>query len=203
MALNQIFKNFKRINSDHKVLNWKYLVYLFSIILILGIFIIISNLINQKNKFESQNLNSLVESKEFSNLTGYFISKINSPYKEIEYVIQNNDSIEKILRKININVNDIKIISNNLKQKKLTNIYAGRKLSLVLKKLNDGSNTVVNLVYPINNTLSIEIRKSQNDFIIKENILKLYKKEVVIKNEIKSSLYNAAIKSGIEPNIIV
>jgi len=203
MALNQIFKNFKRINSDHKVLNWKYLVYLFSIILILGIFIIISNLINQKNKVESQNLNSLVESKEFSNLTGYFISKINSPYKEIEYVIQNNDSVEKILRKININVNDIKIISNNLKQKKLTNIYAGRKLSLVLKKLNDGSNTVVNLVYPINNTLSIEIRKSQNDFIIKENILKLYKKEVVIKNEIKSSLYNAAIKSGIEPNIIV
>ena len=203
MALNQIFKNFKKINGDHKILNWKYLVYLLSIILILGIFIIISNLINQKNKFESQNLNSLVESKEFSNLTGYFISKINSPYKEIEYVIQNNDSIEKILRKININVNDIKIISNNLKKKKLTNIYAGKKLALVLKKLNDGSNTVVNLVYPINNTLSIEIRKSQNDFIIKENILKLYKKEVVIKNEIKSSLYNAAIKSGIEPNIIV
>ena len=75
----------------------------------------------------------MVESKEFSNLTGYFISKINSPYKEIEYVIQNNDSIEKILRKININVNDIKIISNNLKQKKLTNIYSGRTLSLVLK----------------------------------------------------------------------
>ena len=118
MALNQIFKNFKKINGDHKILNWKYLVYLLSIILILGIFIIISNLINQKNKFESQNLNSLVESKEFSNLTGYFISKINSPYKEIEYVIQNNDSIEKILRKININVNDIKIISNNLKKKK-------------------------------------------------------------------------------------
>ena len=202
MALNQIFKNFKKINGDHKILNWKYLVYLLSIILILGIFIIISNLINQKNKLESQNLNSLVESKEFSNLTGYFISKINSPYKEIEYVIQNNDSIEKILRKININVNDIKIISNNLKKKKLTNIYAGKKLALVLKKLNDGSNTVVNLVYPINNTLSIEIRKSQNDFIIKENILKLYKKEVVIKNEIKSSLYNAAIVLK-EPNIIV
>ena len=40
---------------------------------------------------------------------------------------------------------------------------------------------LVNLLYPVNNTLSIEIRKSQNNFIIKENILKLYKKEVVIK----------------------
>ena len=152
---------------------------------------------------ESENLNSLVESKEFSNLTSYFISKINSPYKEIKYLIQNNDSIEKILKKLNINANDIKNISNNLKQKKLTNIYAGRTLSLVLKKLDDGSNTVVNLTYPVNNTLNIEIRKRDNKFIVKENILKLYKKEVVIKDEIKSSLYSAAIKSDIEPNIIV
>ena len=210
MTLNQIFnhfpkilKNFKNMGDGHKILNWKYFVYLFSIILFFGIFIAMSNLINQKNKMESENLNSLVESKEFSNLTGYFISKINSPYKEIEYLIQNNDSIEKILKKLNANTNDIKIISNNLKQKKLTNIYAGRTLSLVLKKLDDGSNTVVNLLYPVNNTLNIEIRKNRNNFIVKENILKLYKKEVVIKKEIKSSLYSAAIKSGIEPNIIV
>ena len=125
MTLNQIFdhfpkvfKNLKNISSKHKIINWRYFAYLFSIILLFGIFIIISNLINQKNKMESENLNSLVESKEFSNLTGYFISKINSPYKEIEYLIQNNDSIEKILKKLDINANDIKIISNNLKQKK-------------------------------------------------------------------------------------
>ena len=203
MALNEIFKNFKKMAGNYRALNWKYFFYLFSIILFFTIFIIISNLINQKNKVESQNLNSMIESKEFSNLTGYFVSKINSPYKEIEYLIQNNDSIEKILKKLEINTNDIKIISNNLKEKKLTNIYAGRTLLLVLKKLEDGSNTVVNLTYPVNNTLNIEIRKTQNNFIVKKNILKLYKKEIVIKNEIKSSLYSAAIKSGIEPNIIV
>ena len=210
MALNQIFNYFLKIfktskvgGGNYKVLSWKYFLYFFSIIIFFTIFVIISNLINHKNKLESQNLNSVVASKEFSNLSDYFLSKINSPYKEIKYLIQNNDSIEKILKKLDINSNDIKIISNNLKQKKLTNIYAGRTLSIVLKKLNDGSNTVVNLVYPINNTLSIEIRKNKDNFIVKENILKLYKKEVVIKNEIKSSLYSAAIKSKIEPNIIV
>jgi len=210
MALNQIFNYFLKIfktskvgGGNYKVLSWKYFLYFFSIIIFFTIFVIISNLINHKNKLESQNLNSVVASKEFSNLSHYFLSKINSPYKEIEYLIQNNDSIEKILKKLDINSNDIKIISNNLKQKKLTNIYAGRTLSIVLKKLNNGSNTVVNLVYPINNTLSIEIRKNKDNFIVKENILKLYKKEVVIKNEIKSSLYSAAIKSKIEPNIIV
>ncbi len=210
MTLNQIFnhfpkifKNFKNKDGVYKVLSWKYFIYCLLIIIFFTIFIIISNLINQKNKEESQNLNSIVESKEFSNLSNYFISIINSPYKEVEYLIQNNDSIDRILKKLDINKNDIKIISNNLKKKKLTNIYAGRTLSLVLKKLNDGSNTVVNLTYPVNNTLNIEIRKSQNDFIVKENVLKLYKKEVVIKKEIESSLYSAAIKSGIEPNIIV
>ena len=210
MALNQIFNYFLKIfktskvgGGNYKVLSWKYFLYFFSLIIFFTIFVIISNLINHKNKLESQNLNSVVASKEFSNLSHYFLSKINSPYKEIEYLIQNNDSIEKILKKLDINSNDIKIISNNLKQKKLTNIYAGRTLSIVLKKLNNGSNTVVNLVYPINNTLSIEIRKNKDNFIVKENILKLYKKEVVIKNEIKSSLYSAAIKSKIEPNIIV
>ena len=199
----KIFKNFKQVESRFKALKWKYFVYLFLIILLFLIFIIISNLIEQKNKIESQNLDSLVKSQEFSNLSDYFISKINSPYKEVEYLIQNNDSIEKILKKLGINANDIKTISGNLKKKKLTNIYSGRTLSLVLKQLSDGSNTVVNLIYPVNNTLNIEIRKSGNDFIVKENVLKLYKKEIVVKSKIKSSLYSAAIKSGIEPNIIV
>ena len=152
---------------------------------------------------ESNNLNTMIRSKDFLNLKNYFISKINSPYAEVQYLIKNNDSIEKILKKYEVNSSDIKIISSNLKQKKLNNIYAGRKLSLVLKKTDDGSSTVVNLLYPVNNTLSIEIRKSQNDFIVKENILKLYKKEVVVKSKIKNNLYSAAVKSNIEPNIIV
>ena len=210
MTLNEFFTRFPKIfsilkNKDnhYKLLNWKYIFCLFLVFLIFLIFILISNIINQKNKLEKQNLSSVIKSKEFFTLNDYLISKINNPYKEVKYLIQNNDSIEKILKKLEINANDIKIISNNLKQKKLTNIYAGRTLSLILKKMDDGSNTLVNLTYPINNTLNIEIRKSQNNFIVKENILKLYKKEVVIKNEIRSSLYSAAIKSGIEPNIIV
>ena len=210
MPLNQIFnqfpkifKHFKNTGRFYKLLSWKYFIYLFSILLFYLVFIIISNLIDQKKKIEDQNLNTVVKTEEFSKLSNYFISKINSPYKEVQYSIQKNDSIEKILKKYAIRANDIKIISNNLKQKNLINIYAGRKLSLVLKKLDDGSNTVVNLIYPINNTLSIEIRKNQNNFIIKENILQLYKKEVVIKNVIKNNLYSAAIDAGIEPNIIV
>ena len=210
MALNQIFQSFPKIfkqikKKDIRFLNknWNNFIYL-SIFFLLGlIFIIATNTINKINETQNQNFNTVLNSKELTNINNYFISKINSPYTEIKYVIQNNDNIDKILKKFQINSKDIKIISNKLKQKKLTNIYAGRELKLIFKKLEDNSNTVVNLLYPLNNTTSIEIRKNQNNYIIKENILQLYKREVVIKNEIKNNLYSAAVEAGIEPNIII
>ena len=210
MALNQILSLFPKILNkivskykSYNNLSLRYFFNIFLIILFFSVFTIVLNLISQKKKVDNQNFNTIVKSEEFINLGDYFISKINSPYKEVEYLIQNNDSVEKILKKFEININDIKIITNSLKQKKLTNIYAGRKLSLIFKKLDNGSNTVVNLLYPINNTTNIEIRKNKNNFVVKENVLQLYKKEVVLKNEIKNNLYSAAIEAGIEPNIIV
>ena len=167
------------------------------------LFFIVTSLIAHKNKVNDDNFKEVLKTNEFLNLTNYFSSKINSPYEEIKYVIKNNDSIEKILKNYNIKNEDIKEISVKLKEKKLSNIYSGRKLSLIYKKLQNNTNTVVNLVYPVNNTSSIEIRKSQNNFIVKENILQLYKKEVVIRSIIKNNLYSSAINAGVEPNIIV
>ena len=177
---------------------------LISIIFIFsGLFFVSSNLIDKKNKENSGNLKEITENNEFSNLANFFISKINSPYEEVEYVIKNNDTVEKILKKYEIRDEDIKKISLKLKEKKLANIYSGRKLSIVLKKLEDGSKTIVNFLYPINNTTSVEVRKSQDNFIVKENILQLYKKEVVVKKVITNNLYSSAVSSGVEPNIIV
>ena len=167
------------------------------------IFFITSNLINNKNISNEKNFKEISQNNEFSNFTNFIISKINSPYEEVIYVIENNDSLEKILKKYNVKADDIKNISTKLKQRKLANIYSGRKLSLIIKRLTDETNTVVSLIYPINKTTSIEIRKNQNNFDIRENILQLNKKEVVVKNIIKSNLYNSAVESGIEPNIIV
>ena len=167
------------------------------------LFFVSSNLIQKKKNENANNLIEITKNREFSSLTNFLISKINSPYEEMGYVIKNNDTIEKILKEYKIRNEDIRDISLQLKKRKLANIYSGRKLSLILKKLEDGTNTIVNLVYPINNTTSVEIRKSQNNFEVKENILQLYKREVVVKNIIKNNLYNSAVESGVEPNIIV
>ena len=167
------------------------------------LFFVTSNLIQKNNNRDANRLKEIAENKEFTNLTNFLLSKINSPYEEVVYVIKNNDTIEKILKEFKIKNDDIKEISVQLKNKKLANIYSGKRLNLIIKKLEDGSNTIVSLLYPINNTTSVEVRKYQNNFEVKENILQLHKKEVVVKNIIKNNLYNSAIDSGIEPNIIV
>ena len=206
--LKSLFKN-KQVFSYTSRLNKTKIIGINPFILIVFLFFLtlafftISNVVSNKNVQNKNNVEDITRTNEFSNLTNFFISKINSPYKEIKYVIKNNDSIEKILKKIDVRNKDVKIISTKLKQKKLSNIYAGRELNIVLKKLPDESHTVVNLIFPISNTSSIEVRKSNDEFIIKENILRLNKREVVVKAVINNNLYSSAVKKGIEPNIIV
>ena len=160
--------------------------------------------LNTKNQLKNQeNLKKISKTNDFTNLVNFFTSKINSPYENVKYTIKNNDSVEKILKKYNISNQEINDISIKLKQKKLTNIYSGRELNLIFKKSEEKFNNVVNLLFPISNTKSVEVRKIKDQFIVKENILQLYKKEVVVKSLITRNLYSSAVKEGIEPNIIV
>ena len=132
-----------------------------------------------------------------------FLSNLRSTYLDFKYVIKNNDSIQGILKKFNIRDDEINVIIDKLKEKKLTNIYTGRELYLIAKKGGTQNNSLVSLNLPINNTLSIEIKRNKNDFVVEEKILQLTKKEVVKSGKIKESLYSAAVKAGIEPNIII
>ena len=175
MTIIQIFKEFLNKKGpfisfsrtkNQSVVTYKNVVILTSIIFFTIVFFIISNFINERNIENKNNLISVKNSKEFSNLTNFLISKISSPYKEIKYTIKNNDTIEKILKKNNINIEDINSISTKLKKNKLSNIYSGRELSLVLKKLSDGTNTLVSLNFPISNTNSVEVRRYQDKFIV-------------------------------------
>ena len=205
---NNIFRKFKKSElsfklSKIKILNFNIVILLFSIVFFSLLYFISLNLISKKNLNNQENLSDISKSNEFSQIFNFLVAKINSPYKDIKYTIKKNDSVEKILNQFNIRDEEVKEISLKLKQKKLTNIYSGRELKLIYKKLENQTNSVVSLLFPINNTISIEVRKSKNKFIVKENILQLYKKEVVVKSVIKNNLYSSAIQSGIEPNIII
>ena len=199
---NRSLLNFERIKK-YKIINLNLILFSSTLIFFLAVFLITTKISSEKNRENLDNLKEISKTSEFSTLKNFFISKISSPYEEKKYVIKNNDSIEKILKNFNIKSDDIKKISVKLKQRKLTNIYSGRNLSLIIKKIENEKNAVVNLLFPLSNTVSVEIRRYDNDFVIKENILKLSKKNVVVKNEIKNNLYSSAVNVGVEPNIIV
>ena len=212
MTIIQIFNNsLKKIfNTGNQIIfnklkisNLNPVIYLALIILFTITYFTITNINSKTYEKNSRNFKIITKSKEFSSITDFFISKINSPYKEIRYSIKNNDTLEKILKKFDVKNEDIAEISSKLKNRNLSYIYSGREISLILKETGTQTNTLINLFFPINNTTSVEVRKVKDKFIIKENIIRLNKKETVVKNVIKDNLYNAAVKSKIEPNIII
>ena len=206
--LNYIGKNFYFYrNFRSSAIIGKYSTIFICLFLIVTLFFSY-NMLSQQLKNENLNyegdLAELDENKGLEKIKNRFSLILSSPYTQKKYVIQNNDSVQKILRKFNISDKEIQIIASTLKERKLTNIYAGRELTLIYKTVHDDKKKqLVSLFYPLSNTLSIEVSRNKDNFIVKENVLRLYKKEVVLKSSIKNNLYSAAIDVGIEPNIII
>ena len=182
---------------------WSYLAFFILLLIISFTYIFTANYSKKNYLAKQKNLRILMDSEEFLQASNFILDKFKSPYKEFRYTIQNNDNIAGILNKFDIDQNEIAIVVDKLSKKKLTNIYSGRKLEIILKIDNVGLNSIVKVLYPISNTLSVEIRKNQDGFIIKKNILQLYKKEVLVKSTIENNLYSSATKAGIQPNIII
>jgi len=179
-----------------------YLSYFLILVIFFLIYSFAVNQIKSYNNLKKDNFNSFLNSREFKNLKEYVFENLNSPYKEYNYIVQNNDTIEKILKKYNVINEDINSIASAIIEKKLSNIFAKTEIKIVINE-DFGTNKIVSLFYPINEITTIEIKRNKGEFTVNKNILKLRKEEVVLSNTIKKNLYSSAISAGIEPNIIV
>ena len=94
-----------------KINKFNPLIILTFLIIFTAFFFVSSNLVNWNNESKLNNFKEVTENDEFLNFTNFILSKINSPYEEINYVIKNNDTVEKILSKFNVRDKDIKKIS--------------------------------------------------------------------------------------------
>ena len=191
--------NVPKINNFFKKRN--YLLYFFSLAIFFLLYSLGVSQIKSYNNSKRSNFNSFLDSNEFNNIKEYIFENLNSPYREFNYIVQNNDTIEKILKKHNIINEDINNIASAVIKKKLSNIFAKTVVKIVVKKDYE-ANKIVSLSYPINEITTVEIKRNKDDFIISENILKLEKKEIVLSNTIRNNLYSSAVEAGIEPNII-
>jgi len=180
----------------------KYPFYFFLIAIFFVVFVLVLNQIKSHAKLKENNFNSFLKSNEFSNIKELFFENIKSPYKEYNYTVENNDTLEKVLNKYNIDNAEINNLISEIVKKKLTNISPGAPIQIVTKK-EKGTNKIISLFYPIDAINSVEARRNKDKFDVSKIVLKLKKKEIVLSNTIKNNLYNSAVKAGIEPNIIV
>ena len=208
MNLHKIFSNLafdRKTTNQFKVdiINFKY--FLISILFLILVFVIFTFFSGKPESYISSfnNLEKTEENDISLKAQNFLLKKLRSPYNNFNYRIKNNDTIINVLKEFDIVDDEIKLIIKKLKEKKLTRIYPGRTVEIVTKNNSNNFNALINLKFKVNSTLSIEVRREQNDFKVYENILKLYKKEVVLNNKIENNLYSAAVEAGIEPNIII
>ena len=72
-------------------------------------YLFFSNKIFTDKELENKSIKNIEELNRLLNLKEYFLERFQSPYKKYTYTIKNNDSIEKIFNKHNINYNETKI----------------------------------------------------------------------------------------------
>ena len=180
----------------------KYLLYFLFLAIFFLLYTFIISQIKSRIKLKENNFNYFLETDEFSNIKKYIFENLNSPYREFNYIVQNNDTIEKILKKHNVADADINSIAASVVEKKLSNIFSKTKVKIIIKE-ESKVNKIVSLSYPINEITTVEIKRIKDGFDINEITLKLEKKEIVLSNTIKNNLYSSAVEVGIEPNIIV
>ena len=208
MNLHKIFSNLafdRKTTNQFKVdiINFKY--FLISILFLILVFVIFTFFSGKPENYtnSSNNLEKTEENDISLKTQNFLLKKLRSPYNNFNYRIKNNDTIINVLKEFDIVDDEINLIIKKLKEKKLTRIYPGKTVEIVTKNNSNNFNALINLKFKVNSTLSIEVRREQNDFRVYENILKLYKKEVVLNNKIENNLYSAAVEAGIEPNIII
>jgi len=174
-----------------------------SLIFISFVYLMILHNSNVK-KSRYQAIDSFLSNNQTILLKNYILNQLKSPYLEYDYVVQNNDTIESILRKFSIKNNQIVFVVKKIKKMELSKITAGQKINIVLKKTNKNDEIeIVKINYPISKNTYVRIDKRQDKIQVTKNITQLFKRQMVVSGKITNSLYRSASKEGVEANIII
>jgi len=186
--------------------NRQKITYFFIISLITIILLLLALSFKNDDKVLSKTKNFSLEKVEIESIKKFLISKIQSPFINIDYKIKKGDTIQKILKKYQIKDNEIYNIVN--KYKKYGNpskLLSGNKINIVIeKRAPKKENSVAKFSLPLTSSSTIEITKDENNnFVSKKIITKLYKKKVLADNIIKKNLYTSAVEARINPDTII
>ncbi len=190
-------KKFPIIKNDKTNL----VVFSFLFMIIVSIVFAYNNNIKKKRLEE---IDSFLSNNQTILLKNYILNQLRSPYLEYDYIVQNNDTIESILKKFSVKQSEINFVVEKIKKKQLSAITPKQKMKFVLKRTKDKKDMeILKISYPLSKTTFINIDKRQNKIEITKNVTQLFKKNVVVEGAIENNLYSSAVKNGMEPNVIV
>ena len=174
-----------------------------SIISAFFIFGIFNKQTERNPQYSNNNINL---NKDLLALKDYLFNKLETPFVNINYLIEKGDTLERILRKHKINNRDIgKTITEYKKYHKEKKIEAGNYVNIVSKKEHLlKKNSLYKISLPISKSTTIEIYKDEIGELKSEKIItKSFKKTLLAENRIETSLYKSAIESNVEPNVVI
>jgi murein DD-endopeptidase MepM/ murein hydrolase activator NlpD len=143
------------------------------------------------------------ENTDLKTFKKFLFNQIKSPFTNLNYEIKKGDTIQKILKKLKIQNNEIQNIITQYKKYGNTNqLLVGNIVDIIIeKKLSTDKNTIVKFSVPITKSTTIAITKDEDNKIISKKIItKLYKRKVLSENIIKKSLYSSATEANVNPD---
>ncbi len=177
-------------------------------LLVLSLFVLCTALvlnfytINKKN--QEKKIVNLFENTYLKKSSKLLLKNLKPKFSHESFKIDKGDTLEKIIKKLNIPLNEKKLITNSLlKHNFVSKLYEGQVITFKLD--NTIPIKVTKITFEISKTKNIIFNRAINleKFTYKE-IEKNLKGVVVYKEgEILNSLYSSAVESGIQPNIII
>ena len=175
----------------------------FFVLLLILISIIITQVYNSsKNQAQKQYI-KILNNFYFQKTVKDVFDNFSPKYVNIEHTVTQNESLNSILKKYEIDDKELKLISKELNSK-LPNytLKINQKINFTINKK---GNKISKFTFPLSKTKKILlIRELENDkFISKDIVTNLIKRIVYKEGKITQSLYRSAIRKKIPANIIV
>ena len=146
------------------------------------------------------------ENPDLKTFKEFLLNQIKSPFTNLNYEIKRGDTIQKILKKFEVQNNEIQNIINQYKKYGNPNqLLAGNEIDIIIEKnLSANKNTIEKFSVPITKSTTIAITKDEDNKITSNKIItKLYKKKILSENIIKKNLYSSAMEVNINPDTII
>ena len=155
---------------------------------------------------KSESIKISYESPDLKTFKKFLLNQINSPFTNLNYEIKNGDTIQKILKKLKVQNNEIQTVIDQYKKYGNPNqLLVGNIINIIIEKnLTTNKNFIVKFSVPITKSTTIAIIRDEDNKITSQKIItKLYKKKTLAENIITKNLYSSAIEAKINPDTII